>query len=1155
MPEPASERRTVAVVFARLAGVDAVRASLPPLEALDLFDAALGAMREAVESAGGTLDKIVGETLMAVFGAPVAHRDDGHRAVRACLRMRDAVAALARERSVTLAAACGANAGEVLWGSVAGERATAMGDVVNVAQRLSAAAAPGAVIAGESIAAEVRHAARLRALEPLVLKGRERPVSAFEVEEIHEGATARAPLAGREAPMAALLESLGRRGALMALEAGPGMGKSRLLGEFRLRARETRPEMRVLSGRALESARPPLGPLAGLVREAAGPRADASRIVASLASALERSMPESVQRENAASLIAVSIGLSVPNARIRDLPAARVATETRDAWRRWLEAQAPALVCLEDLHWADEDTLALLEELAVSLRGTDLLWVVTRRPEGRALRGEQLLPLGALDAPAIASIAQAAFGSAPDPALAEFLASGSGGNPFAVEELCRFLRTENLVGNSPARLLAAPSRVPIGLHALLVARLDALPAADKEIVKAASVVGREFWEGLLARLLARGVAEALEEARRREMIYARPASLLPGDRQLAFQHALLRDAAYSLVTKRERARLHHEAALLFESAAADAGRAALGIAAGHREAAGEAEEAARVLLAASRQALDGGAWAESLAAARESSRLGSSPEARLVAANALFRLARYPEALDECAHITDTASGVHRGASASIRASVLLGMGRNEEALAASAEAIALLPPGVDRLNSRCARILLMSRTGRSSEALAEIARTEEEFATGVAGESAAGVRADLQTATASCFLVLGRNAEALALLEESLRSRRARGDRFGAAGDLNVIGSILFQHGDFEGNLRVSLETVELKREVGDRAGLANALYVLAGAYYGRHRIEEAGAACEQSLVLAREIGDRMLEARSLIGIANIRLRQSFQEAKELYEEGIRRCREVGDRSILGYALNSVAQACLGAGHFDPARQYLEESLTLARQGGMQMNLAFALHRLGQLAIDTGDGAGAEEQLAEAEDLFRQLGNPLKTAEVSVARALSAAALGDRLRAIAMADEAIRVLEAGGWTWESVDALLAAAELRFPDSPAVAREYLERAASRSKASNFPRGRNFAPAMLAVCDVFEGRSIQAFVANDAAWNDLSRRDLARVGPTLARALAAAGQREQAVAVARRLERMFSRPGWPGHSRLVQDLLGELGVARDAEAGS
>jgi class 3 adenylate cyclase len=595
------ERRTATVLFADLSGYTAIAEGLDPESVKRLLERILTRLGEEVGKYGGYVDKFIGDNVMAIFGAPVAHGDDAERAVRAGLGMQAAMGemneTLTEQHGVSFALCVGINTGEVLAGHV-GEGYTVIGDSVNVAARLQAAARPGTVTVGERTYRATRDAIEYRDLqEPLELKGKAQPVYAWEAlagggsgmtaESISQ--PARAPLVGRGAELAQLQSLVERveqrRGAHLATVIGEaGVGKSRLLQEFE-REIQLRPAAPVLRrGRCL-----PYGssvaywPLGEVIRAECGiidgdPPARAwEKLSTRLGELLQD--PEREPGGSSASraaLIGRLLGIEAPQepAPAEEQDAQRAREAFFAAVRACVEGLArerPLVLVWEDIHWADEGMLDLIEHLVqwarapvlqICLAREELLarrtgWGGVRRdattvflePLGEQHTRELIASLLAIDEPSESVIATVA-------ARAE-------GNPLFAEEMVRRLSEEE--GASAAEL-------PATVQALLAARLDSLEPFQRRLLAHAAVVGRTFWEGALAPVVqAEGgdLQEALRALREKDLVIAGEGSALAGEPELAFKHALIRDAAYEMLPKSVRAQKHFEVAQFIEARAGE----------------------------------------------------------------------------------------------------------------------------------------------------------------------------------------------------------------------------------------------------------------------------------------------------------------------------------------------------------------------------------------------------------------------------------------------------------------------------------------------------------------------------------------------------------------------------------------------------------
>jgi len=514
---PPAQRKVVTVIFCDVTGSTSLGERLDPEAMRRLMAGYFATARAAIERHGGTVEKFIGDAVMAVFGVPVVHEDDALRAVRAAIELRDAV-----EIDVRI----GVNTGEVVTG---GPDTLATGDAVNVAARLEQAAASGEVLIGAETYALVRDAVDAELLAPLEVKGKSSALTAYRVRGLSGMPERRnaAPMVGRTYELESLtraFEHATREGAchLFTLLGNAGVGKSRLVDEF-LAAVEG---ATVLRGRCLSYGE-------GITYW-------------SLVEILKqmRSLPddEAVRRP----LAAVLGEIDVPTT-----PA-----ETAWASRKALEiaaAERPVIVVFDDIQWGEAVFLDLIEHVADMSRGAPILLLCMARPEllevrpgwgGGKLNATTVL-LDGLDAGDTDALVELLLGEN-DPELVRRIREAAEGNPLFVEEMVELARES---GGEVA--------VPPTIHALLAARLDSLPAAERAVLGRAAVEGQVFHRGAVAAL---GPEEPQVDSRlgslvRKELV--RPdAPSLPREDAYRFRHLLIRDAAYDSLPKETRVDLH-----------------------------------------------------------------------------------------------------------------------------------------------------------------------------------------------------------------------------------------------------------------------------------------------------------------------------------------------------------------------------------------------------------------------------------------------------------------------------------------------------------------------------------------------------------------------------------------------------------------------
>ncbi len=549
-------RKTVTVVFTDVIDSTPLGERFDPETYRRMMSRYFIEVSRVLEHHGGTVEKFIGDAVMAAFGIPVVHEDDALRAVRAAAEMREALAALNQELQaeygIELGTRTGINTGEVVAGDPTGGHAFVTGDAVVVAQRLESVASPGEILIGEATHRLVRNAVLVEPLEPMELKGKAQPVQAWRLLGVVSGAPAvarrlDAPMVGRDEELARLRTAFeqsvrDQSCRLVTVFGTAGIGKSRLANEH---LAEIRDKATVLEGRCL-----PYGegitywPLRDIVRDAAGGLTQAR---------LEELVADDPDAKRIAGPIAAAIGIGEGSA---------TPEETMWAVRRLFEHLArerPLIVGFDDLQWAEPTLLELIEYVVGWSREAPILIVCLARPDlldrhptWRAL-GESV-SLNPLSAPEAEVLLEHLRGEVKvEPALLSRITQAAEGNPLYVEQLLAMI-TEN--GAAVGDLAIPPS-----IHALLAARLDRLPPEERAVLESASVVGKEFWRGAVAELMGdveRGsVGASLMTLTRKEFI--EPArSIFPSEDGFRFRHILIRDAAYLGVPKETRAQLHEQ---------------------------------------------------------------------------------------------------------------------------------------------------------------------------------------------------------------------------------------------------------------------------------------------------------------------------------------------------------------------------------------------------------------------------------------------------------------------------------------------------------------------------------------------------------------------------------------------------------------------
>jgi class 3 adenylate cyclase/tetratricopeptide (TPR) repeat protein len=541
---PQEERKFVSVLFVDLVDSTARADKADPEDVREVLQEYHGGAKECIEQYGGVVEKFIGDAVMAVFGAPVAHGDDAERAVRAAMRVLETIAELG------LGARAAVNTGEAIVSIEArsGE-ALATGDVVNTAARLQNAAPPGRLIVGADTYRATRHAVRYESIAAIDAKGKADRVEAWLAVEAATAPAERplrsTPLVGRDRELE-LLRSIWseQRPHLVTVIGPPGIGKSRLCREFAAVAATD--GGRVLRGRCLPyEERSGYQAFARLVREAAGilgsDPADTAR--PKLEAKVDALLPEHERAETARFLLLL---LGIGEDEVFD---GRLLLFAARRFVECIALEQPTVFLFEDVHWADGSELQLLTYLGQFVRDVPATLVATARPElldahpswGPGLAAQTTIPLEPLaDDAARALVGQLAVGVDP-----ERLVEVAGGNPLFIEELAA----------SVAEFGA--DELPVTVREAIAARIDALPSAAREAALSAAVIGRTFWRGVLESIKPDvDIDDALYTLEARDFVRRDLASQLAGDAQYTFKHMLIREVAYSTLPRAARRRLH-----------------------------------------------------------------------------------------------------------------------------------------------------------------------------------------------------------------------------------------------------------------------------------------------------------------------------------------------------------------------------------------------------------------------------------------------------------------------------------------------------------------------------------------------------------------------------------------------------------------------
>jgi class 3 adenylate cyclase/tetratricopeptide (TPR) repeat protein len=968
---PAREvRKTVTVVFCDVTGSTALGEQIDPESLRDVQSRYFDAMREAIERHGGTIEKYIGDAVMAVFGIPQLHEDDALRAARAAADMREGLAALnkelERDRGVTIQVRIGVNTGEVVAGDATAAQALVTGDAVNVAARLEQHAAPGDVLLGEPTYRLVQNSVEAEPVEPLELKGKSERVPAWRllgVREVTSSVPRRldSPMVGRARQLAQLRQAFEATVDDVACQLftllGPaGIGKSRLVEEF---LSDLGSDAEVLRGRCL-----PYGegityfPVVEAIKQAAGlADFDLPDVVeAKVCSVLEGDEHKDLVCQHVSQLMGVA--------------EATAGEETFWAIRRFFEAVArerPLVLVFDDIHWGEPTFLDLVEHIADWSRGSSILLLCMARSDLLDLRpawgggkpNAATASLEPLSEDQATTLIENLLGSVELPSeIAERIVETAEGNPLFVEQTLAMLIDEGLVAREGERWVPVGDltsvTVPPSIQALLAARLDRLAPGERTALEAAAVVGKEFFVGAVRDLVPENaranVPAELMTLVRKDLIRPERTSL-PGEDAFRFRHLLLRDSVYEAIPKTQRADLHERMADWLERVAGDAVAEQEEIVAYHLEQA----YAYRTQLgpADGRSGAIGYRAAAHLAAAgRRASERGDA----IGAANLLRRA------------VAVAPSG------GSERAGILHDLGNAvewmdvNEAFAAFDGAVEAAAEAGDRSRELLARIrrssvqMLADPHGKSTEefrsevdeAAREFETLEDEVGLATVWNEIVGVE------WMPCRFERAERAARRALEH----ARRSGDDRLVTRALPPMIGAGAFGVAKPEEGVR----TLDGLRDDLSRSRVLEGFDLAVRGFYAAMEgsFDEARRLIGLAIEIAEALGQRFVTAANLDQLGEVEMRASDRAAAErAYRRSYEMLDEAGDEGHKSTAAANLARALCGLGRFDEAERYAAIARSVAAEDDLASQV---IGRQAQALV-----LAARGELEEAERLSRE--------------------------------------------------------------------------------------------------------------------------------------------------------------------------------------
>jgi class 3 adenylate cyclase/tetratricopeptide (TPR) repeat protein len=998
-------------MFADLSGFTHLSGEMDPEDVRTFVDQCMVTMGRVVERFQGSVSRVIGDALMALFGMPVAHDNDAERAVRAALELQRYVRENTRElRGLSLRV--GINTGEMMYAPVGLDRSfTVMGDAVNMAARLQTAAPPGGVLAGEETYRATRSAIRYEPAEQLWVKGKDAPIwAARAVEPVigpGERTVSAAPMVGRAAELALLASTWERVLSekvphLLTVVGAPGIGKSRLSREFAAYVAER--GGRILQGRSFPYGESTgygafgrqLSALTGIFETDSAPVAH-EKLGRSLASILPADLAGEV-----ASQLAVMVGLGteagVPDRGVLFFSARRFVEA--------LAAKAPIALIFEDVHWADPSLLDLVEFLAGRVRNAPVLFLALARPElldrrpewGSRLTSSVRLDLEALSDREGQELVRRLLPGINQSDVVDRLVETAGGNPLFVEELAASVLEH-------ATELAAAA-VPTTLKGIIAARLDTLPPSERRLLLEAAVVGRFFWKGAIADGGNGMIAGLLDSLQGRDLIRREPASRIEGDEEFSFKHILIREVAYATLPRAERRRKHAGVALFIEERAGDRLGESASLLAHHWREAGDHERALDYLMTAAEHA--GRAWAKGEAVSLYTDALDLVPEnGRARRASILLKRAiARAEAGDlrgaatEFDDVLPELEGRERFEALRGRADVAYWLVDLEGCSASAARAIELAETLEDpHLKARGLGVASLSAAedGRPTEAAA---LGETALAIWNPGSHARDLGVLLGKMGAFHYWLgdYGRGVDcARRGYEIGIETQSVEGILVGGAD----LGLALTGMGRHEEALVVFEEVVARGREIELVPRFtARAMNMWAGGLREVFDLEAARALNEEAVEIARRVAFPYAQMQGRIDLLLADLAAGDASAAEkawpgLWQEA-QTAKGLHRWLMAGRLAAARADIALALGRSGAAAEAARESLAHAERYDRPKYQAASLHALGRALLDLRRPADAAVELQRAVTIAERLAHPPSIWQTSLSLARALTAVGD---------------------------------------------------------------------------------------------------------------------------------------------------------------
>ncbi len=1014
------ERRRVVVLFGDIKGFTPLAELMDPEDLQELVDSIFGRFKELVERNGGYLDKFIGDAVMAVFGAPVAYGDDARRAIATAISMQRYLGEVNSERGTEIKMRIGINAGEVLWSSIAGEKPTVLGDAVNVAQRIEDVTEPGKIYVSESVFNLAFQYYFFKEVGPVSLKGKSEPVKVFEVitekpaqSEFLIRGRFKTPFLGREEELKEAEDFIKSKFSESGLKivnfiGEAGVGKTRFCVELAALLSQRFSSKRVYFIRCDPTSREPLFAFkkvfSNILKGILPKDIEVDEALSSYLKKVHGLLEFEADLISSRLLLFLRGEVELSRDLIKELES--ILTDMLN----WLLKDLTYLIIfIDDTEYLDEESKAFLKVLKAKLQGGSLIMAFISRELVESIPADRILELKPLGESFVIEVCKT-FLKVQDNEISDdfvsFTLEKTKGNPYFIEELIYFLKEQDLLEYNPLRLKSEDISIPDTISGLLIPLIDALPSQHKEILKTASVIGSYFWRGLLERIVGKSVIDSLDFLEKEGFILSKGFSEVTNSLEYAFRNELMREAAYSLVTKKEREKIHFEVSKELEKLEVK-DENILFIIAHHYQKAGYQELANDYYEKAGDLSFNKGFYSYALKAFKEL-------EINEVVA---FKIAQCLE-----------------------------GLGDYQEAIKFIENFYKILSPDSDLfLKYKILLASIYSKLSRQSEALNLLEKIDE--------IKYPEIKAYATFKRAEILWMLGRYEEAancanlsLKVIEENALSSRDALRALGA--DLNLLGNISQLNGNYQDALQYYEKAKSIVEDIGEILSQAKVQINISQIYLYYQDYVRAEKYLLDTLEVVKKSGSLLLMGVVLNNLG--RVYQNTMDYEKAVDYYVRAISIFKNKSLFSYAVDTtinLASVYIYLSKFSSAEALLREILsseyiTVPEKKG----LIYLLKGIAE--FESGLFENAFESLCSSEGIYRTLYKPGRLFQIKVLKAGVFCLKGLCEEALTEIKEAEQYIFNFDITLREIDSLIHAAFVQYLCSGKITILDLERATS-----------------------------------------------------------------------------------------------------------